>query len=395
MSPTAFPPENAKRPLPPRVTRIGWILLGLGLVLLAIAYSTDARRAAFDNVILLLFVASLAVGSVFLVALEHIVGAVWSTPMRRLIEFLSGLTPLLPLIGLPLLFQLSELFQWTHADALAGDPVLQGKSAYLNVPFFIARFAAVCILWFLFFWLFTRNSLKQDRTADQNLTTRNIRLAAVFLPLFAITITVTAIDWGMSLEPHWYSTIFGVYYFSGTALAAVAAATLVIVSLLDAGYLPALRRDHLYSLGALLFVFVNFWAYIAFSQFLLIWYANLPEETFWFMHRWGNGWLVVSILLIVVHFAVPYFALLPQEAKMDRKRLKFMAIWILFAHMLDLYWLVMPTFSESVTLGWQEIAIPLVAAGLAITVLGWKMERQNMIAVGDPKLERGLQFRLQ
>ncbi len=314
--------------------------------------------------------------------------------MRRLIEFLAGLTPLLPLIGLPLLFHLYDLFHWTHADALVGDPGLQGKTAYLNVPFFIARFGAVCLVWFLFYWLFTRNSLAQDRTANQTLTTRNIRLAAIFLPLFAVTITVTAIDWGMSLEPHWYSTIFGVYYFSGTALGAVAAATLVVVYLLDAGYLPGIRRDHLYSLGALMFAFVNFWAYIAFSQFLLIWYANLPEETFWFMHRWDNGWLVVSILLIVVHFAVPYFGLLSQDAKMDRKRLKFMAIWILFAHLLDIYWLIMPSFAESVTLGWQELAIPLVATGLAIAVLAWKMNRQNLIAVGDPKLARGLDFRL-
>jgi hypothetical protein len=393
MSTTAIP-ENVKRPMPPSVVHLGWFLLAGGLIVFLGAYVTDARRAAFDNVILLLFLASLAAGSLFLVALEHLAGAVWSTPMRRLIEFLAGLTPLLPLVGLPLLFHLHDLFHWTHAEVVAGDQILQGKTAYLNVPFFVLRFFAVCLTWLLFFWLFTRNSLKQDRTGDQKLTTRNARLAAAFLPVFAITLTVTAVDWGMSLEPHWFSTIFGVYYFAGTALAAVALATLVVVYLLDAGYLPPLRGDNLYSLGALMFAFVNFWAYIAFSQFLLLWYANLPEETFWFMHRWEHGWQVVSISLIVVHFAVPYFALLPQEAKMDRKRLKIMAIWILAARLVDLYWLIMPSFGDSVTLGWQELGIPLVATGLVIVVLAWKMQRHNLVPVGDPKLSRGLDFRL-
>ncbi len=387
-------PENTKRPMRPAVVRLGWILLALGVAVFLAAYALDGRRAAFDNVILFLFVTSLATGALLLIALEHIAGAVWSTPMRRIIEFLAGLTPLLPLIGLPLLFQMHELFHWTHVEAVAGDALLQEKSPYLNVPFFIFRFAGVCLLWILFFWLFTRNSLKQDSTGDQKLTTRNIRLAAVFLPVFAITLTVTAIDWGMSLEPHWYSTIFGVYYFSGAALAGVAVATLAVVLLMEAGYLPQLRKDHLYSLGALLFAFVNFWAYIAFSQFLLVWYANLPEETFWFMHRWEHGWQVVSIALIVVQFAVPYFALLPQEAKMDVKRLKIMAIWILAARLLDLYWVVMPSFGETITLGWQELGIPLVAAGLGIVLLGWKMQRENLIPVGDPKLARGLEFRM-
>jgi hypothetical protein len=379
--------------MPQALVRTGWLLLALGLAIFLGAYASDARRAAFDNVMLLLFLASLAAGSLFLVALEHIAGAVWSTPMRRIIEFLAGLTPILPLVGLPLLFHLDELFHWTHAGA-SGDALLQGKMPYLNVPFFVIRFVAVCLLWLMFFWLFTRNSLKQDRSGDARLTTRNIRLAAAFLPVFAVTLTVTAIDWGMSLEPHWFSTIFGVYYFSGTALAAIAAATLAIVLLLDAGFLPQLRKDNLYSLGALMFAFVNFWAYIAFSQFLLIWYANMPEETFWFMHRWENGWLVISIILIVVHFGVPYFALLPQEAKMDRNRLKLMAIWILFAHLLDLYWLIMPTFGKTVTLGWQELGIPLVATGLVVLVFAWKMERHNLVPVGDPKLQRGLDFHL-
>ena len=394
MSTHATPSAIDPRPLPERTVRIGWGLLVLGACIVFAAYLVDPRRAAFDNLVLFLFVASLAVGAVFMVALEYIGGAVWSVPMRRVNEFLGLLTPLLPLVALPLFFHLHEVFHWTHTEAVAGDPILQGKAPYLNIPFFVGRFALVVVCWTLFFLLFTRNSRRQDVTKEQRLTTWNIRLAAVFLPLFAVTLTMTAVDWGMSLEPHWYSTIFGVYYFSGTAIAAVSALTLVVVLLMESGHLTGIRRDHLYSLGALMFAFLNFWAYIAFSQFLLIWYANIPEETVWFMSRWQHGWEYVSILLIVVHFAVPYFALLSQEPKMDPKRLKFMAIWLLAAHLLDLYWIVMPTYDGTVRIGWTELGIPLVATGLAIVALAYGMRRYSLVPVGDPKLERALKFRL-
>ena len=301
---------------------------------------------------------------------------------------------LLPLIALPLFFHLHDLFHWTHEEALAADKVLVAKSPYLNVSFFLIRFAVMYLLWSLFYVLFTRNSTKQDTTKDPRLTTINVRLAAFFLPVFAISLTLTAVDWAMSLEPHWASTIFGVYYFAGTVLASISAATVVIIYFHENGYLPKLQRDSFYSLGALLFAFINFWAYIAFSQFLLIWYANLPDETIWFITRWKNGWEVVSILLIIVHFVVPYVALLTQDSKMDLKRLKLVAIWILIAHLLDLYWLVMPSYSEKVSLSWTDLAFPVFIVGLAIVVMAYKMKRNNVIAIGDPKLERGLSFRL-
>lgn len=386
--------EGWRKELPASVTRLGWILLIAGVAIAALGYTVDARRMAFDNIIGYLFLASVAAGSVFLVALEYIGGAVWSVPTRRVNEFLGALVLLLPLIALPMFFHLHDVYHWTHEEVVAADKLLAGKSPYLNVNFFVLRFVLIFAVWSLFHFLFTRNSTKQDTTKDQKLTTINIRLAAVFMPVFAISLTLTAVDWAMSLEPHWSSTIFGVYYFSGTVLAALSAATYIIIKLHEYGYLPKVQRDSFYSLGALMFAFINFWAYIAFSQFLLIWYADLPEETVWFMSRWKNGWEYVSILLIVVHFAIPYFALLTQDSKMDLKRLKLMAIWILFAHLLDLYWLVMPTYSENVSFSWTEFGFPILLVGLVMVVLSFKMKRNNLVPVGDPKLARGLSFRL-
>jgi len=391
---SSAPDTAAKTELPERITRLAWVLVLVGILLYGAGYIIDAKRSAFNNVIGFLFLASVAGGSIFLVALEYLAGAVWSVPMRRVNEFLAALSLVVPLLAVPLLFHLHDLFHWTHPEAVEADKILTGKAPYLNANFFIIRFLVVFFLWNLFSFIFVRNSAKQDLTKDPKLTSINIRLAAGFMPVFAITITLTAIDWAMSLEPHWFSTIFGVYYFSGTVLAALSAATFIIINLHGHGYLPNLRRDHFYSLGALLFAFINFWAYIAFSQFLLIWYANLPEETFWFMSRWKNGWEYVSILLIIVHFVVPYFALLTQDSKMDPKRLKLMSIWILFAHLFDLYWLVMPTYGEGIPLGWMEIGYPVLVVGLVMVVLSYKVKRNNLVPVGDPKLERGLSFRL-
>jgi hypothetical protein len=225
------PEIGGKKELPSRVTSLGWSLLVIGIVLVGLGYAVDPRRMAFDNVIGFLLVVSVAAGSVFLVALEYIGGAVWSVPMRRINEFLSSLTLVTPLLAVPLFFHLHDIFHWLHPEILGSDAMLAGKSPYLNVNFLVLRFVAVFVLWNAFMFVFTRNSRKQDVSKDPRLTTANIRLAAIFMPVFAITLTFTAIDWAMSLEPHWYSTIIGVYYFSGTVLAALSVATYIIVKL--------------------------------------------------------------------------------------------------------------------------------------------------------------------
>ena len=386
--------ELLKKPLPANVSKIGWGLILFGTVCCVLGFTMDVRHASFVQLVNFLFLTSIGIGALFLVALEYIAGAVWSVPIRRVNEFLASLIPIAALMAVPLFFHLHELYQWVNAGTVSQDVVLKMKEPYLNVNFFTIRFVVVFGMWTLFFYLFTHNSLRQDIDKNRNHTKFNIGLAAAYMPIFAVGLTIIAIDWAMSLEPHWYSTIYGVYYFAGTVLAGVSTATYITVKLHEHGFFPRLRRDHFYSLGTLMFVFVNFWAYIAFSQFLLIWYANLPEETTWFIARWKNGWEYISVLLIVVHFAVPYFMLLSQDSKMDLKRLKFISIWILFAHLLDLYWLVMPSYSVSPVFSWMEIGFPLLSIGLVIVIFVWKMKRQNLIPIGDPKLQRGLEFRL-
>ncbi len=388
--------EYTKKKLPANWNKTGIVLFALGLILVILSFMTDVSRSSFNAVVFLTFLTSIGLGSLFWIATEYLSGAVWSTPFRRVAEFLASLLIILPLAALPSYFNLHDVFHWTHLEVVKGDAYLSAKQPYLNVPFFTIRTIAFFLIWIIFYFYITRNSLKQDTTKDQNLTKKNLRWSAIFIPIFALTITFFSIDWLMSLEPHWFSTIFGVYYFAGTALASMAAITYLVVKLNEKGYfVEGLVSDHYYSFGALLFGFLNFWAYIAFSQFLLIWYANLPEETLWFLQKWEGNWLYFSILLIIIHFVVPYFALLSQPAKMDPKRLKFMSLWILFAHYFDLYWISMPTYSEFAFMpGWIELGFIILTIGVIILVFNWKANKENLVPIGDPKLKRGIKFRL-
>ncbi|MFA6598241.1 MAG: quinol:cytochrome C oxidoreductase [Ignavibacteriaceae bacterium] len=387
-----------KKNLPESLKRLGFLLVGIGLALGLTGFLFDAQRALFNYLLSFVFIMSIGVGSLFLITLEYIAGADWSTPLRRIPEFFASSIPLLFLLVIPLLLNIHSIFEWSHKDVVAGDKILTGKSPFLNVPFFVIRTIVIIGIWSLFYYLFVRNSRKQDITKDQLLTKKNIKLSAIFIPVFAITVTLSAIDWMMSLAPHWFSTIFGIYFFAGSFVAALAAITLAVIYLKENGYLhPKMNNEHLFSLGALQFTFINFWAYIAFSQFMLIWYANLPEETVWFLARWGGMWTYISLGLIFVHFLVPYVVLLSQPAKMDPKRLKFISIWILAAHVLDLYWIIMPQVQSAkagiFTLVF-EFGFLIASVGLFLLVFYFNAKKQNLVPVGDPKLEKGLNFRL-
>jgi hypothetical protein len=387
--------DYQKKDLPKKVSTIGWVLVVIGIVIVGISYAVNPMRASFNNIVALMFMGGISIGALFLVALEHLSGAVWSTPMRRVSEFIASAIPFVAVLGIPLLFNLHGIFHWTHEDVVKSDAILQGKSPYLNSGFLVIRYFAIFAVLFLFYFIFTRNSRKQDDTNDQSYTAKNVKLSAAFMPFGAIGISFLAIDWMMSLEPHWYSTIFGIYYITATLLAGLAATTYAVVALNENGYLHSkINPDHYYSFGALLFGITNFWAYIAFSQFLLIWYANIPEETTWFVMRWGPGWKYITIAMIVIRFAIPYFGLLTASSKTDPKRLKTMSLIILFAHLFDMYWLIMPTYTDSAPLSFYELGFPVLVIGILIVVFTIQAKRHNLIPVGDPKLQRGLDFHL-
>lgn len=385
-----------KKEIPIRILHLGFVFLAIGVIGSIIGFVVEPARTSFNFVVLIAWCASIGTGSLFFIGIEYLSGAVWSVPFRRVAEVNSAVIFTLPLLIVPVLLNIHSVFHWSHAEEVLKDEILKVKSSYLNPSFFVLRIILIIALWFLFKSLFTKHSRKQDFTFEQSLTKKNTIVSAVFMPVFAVTLTIFAIDWLMSLEPHWYSTIFGVYYFAGTFLAALGLFTFASIKLNESGYLlEGLGQDHYYSMGALLFAFTNFWAYIAFSQFMLIWYANLPEETFWYITRGTGTWMYFSLGIIFVKFVVPYIALLPQPAKMDPKRLKFISLWILFAHYYDLFWIVMPTYSKDYfVFGWIEISSILLGIGLIIVNFYYFANKTNLIPIGDPKLKRAIEFHL-
>ncbi len=384
-----------KKEVPANFIKLGWALTLVGLALAITSYLTDSHRAVFNNLIGFTFLVSVAAGAIFFIALEYIAGAVWSTPFRRVNEFLGMLLIPVIVLAIPLFLQLHDLFHWTHEDVVAKDPILQSKAPYLNEQFFTIRFVVFILICGVFYYIFRANSLKQDSDRDQKRTRKNIGLAAAFIPLFAISVSLFSFDWLMSLEPHWFSTMFGVYYFTGTILTALAVITYLVVYLSGKGYFfKGINENHLYSFGALLFGLLSFWAYIAFSQFMLIWYANLPEENFWFIARWENGWEYVSVAIVFIHFWIPYFLLVSRPSKMNPVKLKIGAALLIFGHFLDLYWLVMPTYNASPVFSYFEIAFPILCIGLIMVTFAQQAKKHNLVPVGDPKLQRGIDFHL-
>jgi hypothetical protein len=332
---------------------------------------------------------SLAIGGLFICAIQYATNAMWSAPIRRLAESFSAYMPIVLIGFLVIAFVgMPHLFQWSHPDYVKGDIVLEQKASYLNVTFFIIRNLVAIALWFFFKAKLVGNSVAQDKDGDFSHTAKNRVYAPAFLIVFALTYTMSAIDLLMSLDAHWFSTMFGVYLFAGMFTSALAMMTIFTIILLRNGMLKGIVNDnHLHDCGKFLFAFTIFWAYIAFSQFMLIWYANLPEETMYFMHRMVGGWKYVTIFLLVGKFLVPFFALLPREAKRNTKRLMWVSIWMLFAQWIDLIWIVQPEFFKNgPEVSWIEVAGFIGFAGLFGLLTTRFLAKNDIVAIRDPKL---------
>jgi hypothetical protein len=377
-----------------RSSSVLWGVTGLGGAGAAATYFLlGAPRFWANWVVWFLFLFTLALGALFLVALEHLVAARWSVPLRRVPERLA--TMLLPLraVGVCALGALPVLYRGTR-PAAATDPVLAGKAVWLGVPFFSARVVLCLALGLVALAVLVRGSFRQDRHRDPAFTVRARRFAPLGMAIFALLVTQAAFDWISGLDPVWYSDVIGVYLFAGAFLSGLAATTLAVVHLKGRDRLPAIRFDHLYNLGAFLFAFTVFWAYIAFAQYMLMWYANLPEEVVWYQAHIDGPWLGVALLLALLHFFVPFFALVPRDAKGDLKRLRWVALVMLAAHWLDLYWLIFPELGKAPVFSWPELSFALLFVGATLLWMRGAMKQGEDMPVGDPFLKEGLEFRL-
>lgn len=373
--------------LPPfRILAVaGGAVLALGLAM--------APVRAWENVLLAgWYLLALGLAGLAFVAVQYVTGAGWATVFRRVPEALAGLIPVgggLVLAAVVLGGQ--RLYPWLGGELL-GQELHGFKAFWLQPGFFFGRGLAYFTVWLLFGSAILANSRRQDATGDPGLTRRNVRLSAGFLVAFGFTLWLASVDWLMSLEPHWFSTIYGLYHFSGLFLSGVAAIAALVVWLRRTGPLAgAVNKEHLHDLGKLLFAFSTFWMYIWFSQFMLIWYGGIPEETVHYAQRLTGAWAPLFWVNVALNWVIPFAALLPASSKRSEKVLLRVALVVLAGRWLDLYLAIAPAVDGSAPhFGAWEAAAILGAAGLFFLVFTRTLQSAPVIPAGDPYLEESL-----
>lgn len=377
---------------PADVKRFGRVALVAGVVGLAASVAGGvASPALFFRAYLFgyLFWLEIALGSLAILMISHLTGGAWGAVVRRFLESALGTVPLLALLFLPLLLGTEELYAWARPGALARDESLVHKAAYLNVPFFVARAALYFAVWLLLAHLLLRWSRRYDETADPLILRRLRILSGPGLVGYVLAASFAAIDWIMSLEPHWYSTIFGGLFMVSQGLTGFAFVIFAMALLFEKGRLgEAVAPAHLNDLGNLLLGFVMLWAYFSFSQYLIVWSGNLPEEVPWYLHRFEGVWAVLGLLLVLFHFAVPFLLLLVRDMKRRAGRLKYVAGGLIAVHLLEVYWLVVPSVSpEGPALHWLDFAVPVGLGGIWLAAFARQLVGGSLLPVEDPHLK--------
>jgi hypothetical protein len=376
------------------------IPLAVGVLGIAGTFATigsNKEHIAYSYLFAFMFALSIALGCLGFVLIQHAVRAGWSVTVRRIAENAAMTLPVFAILFIPIALLAHDIFAWTHEEHL--DDILKAKAPYLNLNFFYVRAAVYFVVWTGLAWFFYSKSKAQDRGGQHALTKQMWFLSGVGILLFGLTQTFAAFDWLMSLQPHWYSTIFGVYFFAGSIIGAYAFMTLVSKGLQNAGLMKtAMTTEHYHDLGKFLFGKTVFWAYIGFSQFFLIWYANIPEETEFFIHRMHHGWGVITWAMPITHFFLPFFFLLSRHVKRHPVGIIVGAVYLMAVHIIDIYWLVMPNFGahgsgaapHAFTDVWIDIAALVGVVGVFIGAFMFFLNRGKVVAIGDPRIEEAL-----
>jgi hypothetical protein len=366
-------------------------LAAAGAVLLAVCLAAGfADRAEFfrSYLVAFLFWIGIALGSLALLMMQHLTGGRWALVIRRILEAGSRTLPLMAVAALPLIAGIRTLYSWSRPGQT--DPVILAKHLYLNPEFFIARMVFYFAIWFALTHFLNKWSREEDAgEAGYPLWMRLEGLSGIGLVLYGLTVTFASIDWVMSLEPQWYSTIYGLLFMVSQALTTLAFAIAMLVWL--AGRKPLsqiVRPSHFQDLGSFLLAFVMLWAYLEFSQFLIIWGGNLSDEIPWYIRRMEGVWGSVGLLLVILSFFFPFFLLLFRHLKRRTRSLLIVALLILMMRLVDMYWMVLPAFGGGkVRLTWMDVALPLGMGGIWFAYFLWQLQRMPILPVHDPRME--------
>jgi Ni/Fe-hydrogenase subunit HybB-like protein len=368
--------------------------MGLSAAAFAGGLLIDPARAWGGYLVGAYLALGLGVGGALLVCMFYLTGAGWGVVFRRIPEQMGILIPVGAVSLAVILLGARHLYPWTRPEILAASPLIAGKTAYLNLPFFALRLVAFTAIWAWLARLLVRNAAAQDLDGSVAHTRANRRVSAIFAILFGLTFTLASTDWILSIQPEFYSTVFGIYAFFGLMLSTTAVVTLFAILLRRSGSLPWIRPDHLHDLGRLLLTFSTLWAYAWLSQYLLIWYTNIPEEVAHYVIRTEGIWGVVWHASVLLNWVIPFVLLLPRASKRSERTLIVASAIILIGQLIDVLQLVMPGLQSSPALGWIELIVPLGIPALLFVLLSNRLAKAADLPRGDPLLQESLKHHL-
>ena len=371
-----------------------FIVAGVFLFISFILFFFDTHYFFFSYLTSYMFFLTLTLGALFIVLLQYVTAAGWSVVIRRVPEVLMCNIPLMGILVIPILFGMHDLYHWTHLDAVLHDHLLQIKRPFLNTTFFIIRMILYFVVWSWIVKKFFKKSVLQDETGDHQLTLDLERSSTYSMIIFGLTITFSAVDLVMSITPHWYSTIFGVYIFAGAALIAFSVTSLLYMFLRAKNYLKDIVTvEHYHDLGKLIYGFNIFWSYIAFCQFFLIWYASVPEETDFYLKHFEGSWTYVTALLCIGHFGIPFVLFISRWLKRSLTYHACMVGWICFMHFVDLYWIIIPNITPAgLDIHFIDITLFLGIGALYFAMFFKNLNKVCLIPKKDPRLSESLNF---
>ncbi|RMD94068.1 MAG: hypothetical protein D6813_02950 [Calditrichaeota bacterium] len=375
--------------------QISALIIGIITLLLSLFGAFSNTQQFYQSYLFsFLFWLGLSLGCLGWLGLHHLVGGGWGFAIQRLLEAGTRTLPLMALLFIPLYFGMHEIYVWSRPEIVANDAILLDKSIYLNIPFFWVRALVYFSTWFGFAFFLNKWSKMQDETGDVNLTRKMVRLCGPLLVFYVLTMTFASFDWGMSLEPHWFSTIYGFLFVVGQGLAAMAFMVIMAYTLSKREPLSRVfKPKHFHDYGNLMFAFILLWAYMSFSQFLIIWTGNLPEEIPWYLRRIKGGWEVLAVGLVLFHFIVPFFLLLMRFFKKRAELLFKIAIFMIFIRMVDLFWYIAPAFHpEKLTINWLDIILPVSMGGIWLAYYIQQLKKRSLIPLYDPRVKEALGY---
>jgi hypothetical protein len=342
-----------------------------------------------------MLILGLTLGSLGLLMLQHLTGGHWGVVIRRSLESAVRTLPLIVVFFLPIVFfGMKYLYgAWLDPGELQKEPLSKFQQAYLTAGWFQVRAVIYFAIWLLLMFLFLRWSKEQDANReDRTLRRRLVMFAGPGIILYVFAMSFAAIDWVMSLSPHWASTIYGFLFVAGQLISSMAFMIAIVVLLSQTEpFSSVLQKRHLHDLGKLLLAFVMLWAYFDFSQLLIIWSGNQPEEISFYRTRLYGGWGVVAVLVLIFHFFVPFFLLLSRDLKRNAKVLPKIALWLIFMRLVDLFWMTRPEFTSRAVPSWLDLVLPLALGGLWLGFFAFNLKLQPLLPIGDPKLAEAIE----